>query len=114
MSRSGFGLATLVLCLAMATPASAQSGLYEPFPSAAQSRRAERFVGKLGAPTGLSDLRRGTFSGGELSPVGPGPATSRAGATAGAAGGAWFWVLAAGLILVLAAPAALAAARRRG
>ena len=109
MSRSGFGLASVVLCLSMAAPAGAQSGLYEPFPSAAQSRRAERFVGKLGSPTALGDLRRGTFSGGELEPVSPGLASARAGA--GASGSAWPWLAAA--LLLLAGPLAAAARSRR-
>lgn len=119
MSRVGVGLASVVLCLALAAPAGAQStgnGLYEPFPAAASRARAQHFVNRLRAhspPVSTAQLAHGSFVGGTLGPTATGAASARASGDAGPSASVG-WVLAVALLAVCAAPALRAAAVRRG
>jgi len=88
MRGAARGLAVLVsagLVLALATPASAQSGngLYEPFPKAAVDKRAKRFIERLrlGESVRFSGaaLDRGAFVDPKLGTVRGGAASGRAG-----------------------------------
>ncbi|MEJ7784395.1 MAG: hypothetical protein WKF96_06295 [Solirubrobacteraceae bacterium] len=119
MSRLGVGLASALLCLALAASAGAQStgnGLYEPFPSGASKARAKRFVNDLrpqSRAVSEAELDRGSFAGTVLTAVPPaGGASDRAGAAA-APGGALGWAVAL-LVLSLCAAPVLWTARRRG
>jgi len=118
MSRLGVGLASALLCLALAPSAGAQStgnGLYEPFPSGASKARAKRFVDDLRPQSrAVSDaeLDRGSFAGPALAPANAGAASNRA-IEAAAPGGSLGWAVAL-LVLSLCAAPVLWTARRRG
>lgn len=118
MSRLGVGLASALLCLALATSAGAQStgnGLYEPFPSGASEARAKRFVDDLRPqqrPVTEDELERGSFAGSVLASASAGSASDRAIAAA-APGGSLGWVVALLLLLFVCAVPVLATARRR-
>lgn len=117
MSRLGVGLASALLCLALATSAGAQStgnGLYEPFPSGASKARAKRFVNDLRPQqraVSEDELERGSFAGRALAPANAGGASDRAIAAA-APGGSLGLIMVLLLLLVCAVPV-LATARRR-
>lgn len=117
MSRLGVGLASALLCLALAASAGAQStgnGLYEPFPSGASKARAKRFVNDLRPQqraVSEDELEHGSFAGRALAPASAGGASDRAIAAA-APGGSLGLVVVLLLLLVCAVPV-LATARRR-
>src|SRR4051812_29052115 len=116
MARLGVGLACVVLCLAPAASADAQStgnGLYEPFPALAAKKRAKRFINEVrpqAAGVSEAELERGSFAG--LAPTRSGAATVRAAGAVGPAGSVG-WPLALALLALCAAPLVWAA-RRRG
>jgi hypothetical protein len=118
MSRVGVGRVSALLCLTLATPAGAQTtgnGLYEPFPSAASSARAKRFVNGLrprarGVSTG--ELQHGSFVTGALAPAPAGAASARA-IGAGVPTGSIGWWLAPALLAICATPLLWTAAVRR-
>lgn len=117
MSRLGVGLASALLCLALATSAGAQSsgnGLYEPFPSGASKARAKRFVDDLRPQqraVSERELERGAFAGRALVPATAGEASDRA-IVAAAPGGSLGWGVAL-LVLAVCAVPVLATVRRR-
>jgi hypothetical protein len=108
MTRFGVGLASVLVCAVLAAPADAPAagnGLYEPFPTVAARKRAERFLNKLRAqrPVSRAELDRGAFSPGVLE-----PASSRAASARAIAGGsaAWLvWIVLSGLIVACTVPA---------
>jgi len=118
MSRLSVGLASALLCLALAASAGAQStgnGLYEPFPSGASKARAKRFVNDLrpqSRAVSEAELEQGSFAGRTLAPATAGSASDRA-IEAAAPGGSLGWAVAL-LVLSLCAAPALWTARRRG
>jgi hypothetical protein len=96
------------MCAVLAAPAEAQAagnGLYEPFPTVAARKRAERFLNKLRhQPVSRAELDRGSFT----AALRPAPAAGAASARAITDGGssAWLaWVVLGGLIGLCAVPA---------
>jgi hypothetical protein len=61
MTRFGVGLASVLMCAVLAAPLDAQAagnGLYEPFPTVAARKRAERFLNQLRLPRAHSPESR--------------------------------------------------------
>jgi hypothetical protein len=124
MKRLGAAVASLLVCMAIAAPAMAQTGngLYEPFPAAASKARAKRFVSELpgvggrAEPVSVSDrqLQRGVIVDPRALRT-PAPAAGLASSRARGATGfapSFGWPLALVLAaLALATPFALAARR---
>jgi hypothetical protein len=117
MTRFGVGLASVLMCAALAVPADAQAagnGLYSPFPTVAARKRAERFVNRLRAPraqqpVSRAELEHGSFTGTALAPVAAGAASARA-SDAGGVSAISVWVV----LAALAGGCAIPALRRRG
>jgi hypothetical protein len=105
MTRFGVGLASVLMCAVLAAPVDAQAGgngLYEPFPTVAARKRAERFLNQLRLPRSQSPVSRaeldhGSFTGVALKPAPKGAASARA-IGSGGPSAALVWVVLAALI----------------
>jgi hypothetical protein len=108
MTRFGVGLASVLMCAVLATPVDAQgagNGLYEPFPTVAARKRAERFLNQLRRrPVSRAELERGMFTGAALKPAPAGAASARAIASGGPSA-VVVWAVLAALIGACALPA---------
>jgi hypothetical protein len=110
MTRFGVGLASVLMCAVLAAPVDAQAagnGLYEPFPTVAARKRAERFINRFRtsaaqSPVSGAELDRGAFSGTALKPAAVGAASARA-IGSGGPSAALVWAVLAALIGACAA-----------
>jgi hypothetical protein len=108
MTRFGVGLASVLMCAVLAAPLDAQAagnGLYEPFPTVAARKRAERFLNQLRRrPVSRAELERGAFTGVALKPAPAGAASARA-IESGGPSAVLVWAVLAALIGACAVPA---------